>query len=66
MRVGDISENINHVVMPGTYLQQASWQIQVGRYISLLEYLLMRLLPVLASTSFGLNRKSVSDKGHVQ
>jgi hypothetical protein len=66
MRFGDISENINHAMMAGTYLQLASWQLQVGRYISLLKYLLMRLLPVLASTSFGLTRKSVSDKGHVQ
>jgi hypothetical protein len=66
MYASDIGENLNHFVMAGTYPQLANWQLLVGPYISLLKYVLITFLPLLALIGFGLNRKLFSAKGRVQ
>jgi hypothetical protein len=54
----DISENLNHFAMAGSYPILPPIQLAAGPLITLLKYVLITALPVLALLGFIINRKS--------
>jgi hypothetical protein len=58
MYLSDMGENLNHFMMAGSYPDLPAWQLGIGPFISLIKYLLITVLPVLALFGFWANRRS--------
>ncbi len=52
----DVSENINHFMMAGRYPDLPPIQLAVGPYLTLVKYVLITVLPLIALVGFGMNR----------
>jgi hypothetical protein len=63
MYASDMSENLNHYAMAGSYPDVTPWQLSLGPFISLLKYLLITLLPILALIGFWINRRPAAANG---
>lgn len=61
----DIGENINHFTMAGSYPLLPPLQLQIGPWLSLVKYLLITGLPLVAFAGFIYNRRR-SAKGETQ
>jgi hypothetical protein len=55
----DMLENINHYTMAGRFPDLPVWQLQIGPILSLVKYILITALPMLALIGFWLKRKPV-------
>ena len=60
MYAADGAENLNHFAMAGSYPNLPGWQIMFGPILSLVKYVLITLLPVLALFGFWVSRKQVT------
>ncbi len=56
----DMGENLNHYAMAGSYPNLPALQLQFGPILSLVKYLLITGLPLLALLGFIINRNAVS------
>jgi hypothetical protein len=61
MYLADMSENLNHFMMAGSYPNLPPLQLAIGPYLSLTKYLLITALPIFALIGFAMNRSA-----HVQ
>ena len=52
----DMFENLNHFMMAGSYPDLPSLQLTIGPWLSLIKYLLITMLPVIALVGFATNR----------
>jgi hypothetical protein len=55
----DMLRNINYYSVAGSFPDLPSWQLQVGPVLSLIKYILITALPVLALVGFWCKRKPV-------
>jgi hypothetical protein len=62
MYVSDMAENVNHFVMAGSYPRLSTLQLTVGPFVSLLKYVLITALPVLALFGFWSARNAQTSK----
>jgi hypothetical protein len=58
----DMMENINHYRMAASFPDLPVWQLQIGPILSLVKYVLITALPVLALIGFWLKRKPVPSR----
>jgi hypothetical protein len=63
MYVADMMENINHFTMAGSYPDLLGWQITIGPLLSLVKYVLITTLPLIALVGFWMNRGAGIAKG---
>jgi hypothetical protein len=54
----DMLENINHFTMAGSFPDLPAWQLAVGPFLSLLKYVLITELPLVALIGFWSNREA--------
>jgi hypothetical protein len=59
----DILENINHFTLAGSFPDLPAWQLAVGPFLSLLKYILISVLPLLALVGFWFNRNLKTSSG---
>jgi hypothetical protein len=58
MWLSDIAENLNHYFMAGIYPELPTLNLLVGPYLTLIKYVLITLLPMVALVGFALSRLS--------
>lgn len=58
MYFADMAENLNHYVMAGSYPDLSPLQLAIGPYLSLIKYLLITAIPVIAMIGFGIDRRA--------
>ncbi len=57
MYFADMSENLNHFMMSGSYPDLPPLQLAIGPYLTLIKYLLITALPIIALVGFAVNRR---------
>jgi hypothetical protein len=62
MFASDMPENIKHYSLAESLPDLPSWQLQVGPVLSLIKYILITALPVLALVRFWSERKPVPNR----
>jgi hypothetical protein len=60
MYASDMSENVNHFLMAGSYPKLPPFQLTVGPFLTLLKYILITGLPILALFGFWSQRRSAT------
>jgi hypothetical protein len=59
MWLSDAAENLNHYYMAGVYPELPTLNLLVGPYLTLIKYILITLLPIMATVGFAMRRLSI-------